>query len=119
MQTFSPRTVAPYIVGRALLGFAQGLALPAAATYLSEMAPTRIRGRALSFYQLFYSVGSFIWYVDRVFFAPCSVRSLLSQLLVRVWNYEERHSWQLALAAAYSPSNCMPNHDHCVHALRT
>jgi MFS family permease len=69
MQTFSPRTVAPYIVGRALLGFAQGLALPAAATYLSEMAPTRIRGRALSFYQLFYSVGSFIWYVDHISFS--------------------------------------------------
>ena len=62
MQTFSPRTIAPYIVGRGLLGFAQGVAVPAAATYLSEMAPTRIRGRVLSFYQLVYSVGSFIWF---------------------------------------------------------
>ncbi|KAI0081568.1 putative MFS sugar transporter [Panus rudis PR-1116 ss-1] len=59
MQTFSPRTIAPYIVGRAVIGWGQGIALPAAATYISEVAPTEIRGRVLSFYQVFYSVGSF------------------------------------------------------------
>ncbi|PSR71955.1 hypothetical protein PHLCEN_2v12165 [Hermanssonia centrifuga] len=59
MQTFSPTTIAPYIVGRGIIGFGQGVALPAAATYISEVAPTSIRGKVLSFYQVFYSVGSF------------------------------------------------------------
>lgn len=59
MQTFSPPTIAPYIVGRGIIGFGQGVALPAAATYISEVAPTSIRGKVLSFYQVFYSVGSF------------------------------------------------------------
>lgn len=49
-----------YIAGRGVIGLGQGIALPAGATYLSEMAPTKIRGRALSTFQVFYSVGSFI-----------------------------------------------------------
>jgi MFS family permease len=57
MQTFSPRSFALYIVGRGIIGLGQGVALPAGATYLSEMAPTKIRGRALSTFQVFYSVG--------------------------------------------------------------
>jgi MFS family permease len=57
MQTFSPHSMALYIVGRGIIGLGQGVALPAGATYLSEMAPTKIRGRALSTFQVFYSVG--------------------------------------------------------------
>ena len=62
MQTFSPTTIAPYIVGRGIIGFGQGISLPAAATYISEVAPTEIRGKVLSFYQVFYSVGSFFYF---------------------------------------------------------
>lgn len=60
LQTFSPRVIGAFIAGRGIIGLAQGIALPAAATYISEVAPTEIRGKVLSFYQLFYSVGSFI-----------------------------------------------------------
>ncbi|CCO31743.1 hypothetical protein BN14_05793 [Rhizoctonia solani AG-1 IB] len=60
LQTFAPRVIGAFIAGRGIIGFAQGVALPAAATYISEVAPTEIRGKVLSFYQLFYSVGSFI-----------------------------------------------------------
>ncbi|CAE6389682.1 unnamed protein product [Rhizoctonia solani] len=60
LQTFAPRVIGAFIAGRAIIGLGQGIALPGAATYISEVAPTEIRGKVLSFYQLFYSVGSFI-----------------------------------------------------------
>ncbi|ELU39162.1 sugar transporter [Rhizoctonia solani AG-1 IA] len=43
LQTFAPRVIGAFIAGRGIIGFAQGVALPAAATYISEVAPTEIR----------------------------------------------------------------------------
>ncbi|KAI7208343.1 general substrate transporter [Hortaea werneckii] len=61
MQTFAPRgNLACFIVGRVLIGIGQGLALTAGSIYIGELAPQSIRGMIMSFWQMFYSVGSFI-----------------------------------------------------------
>ncbi|KAF2255676.1 MFS sugar transporter-like protein [Trematosphaeria pertusa] len=63
MQTFSPRgNVGCFIGGRVLIGLGQGLALTAGPIYIGELAPPEIRGKIMSFWQMFYSVGSFIAY---------------------------------------------------------
>ncbi|KAF2472124.1 sugar transporter [Lindgomyces ingoldianus] len=63
MQTFSPRgNVGCFIGGRVLIGIGQGLALTAGPIYIGELAPSEIRGMIMSFWQMFYSVGSFIAY---------------------------------------------------------
>ncbi|KAF2018973.1 general substrate transporter [Aaosphaeria arxii CBS 175.79] len=63
MQTFSPRgNIACFIGGRVLIGIGQGLALTAGPIYIGELAPSAIRGQVMSFWQMFYSVGSFIAY---------------------------------------------------------
>lgn len=63
MQTFSPRgNVGCFIAGRVLIGIGQGLALTAGSIYIGELAPQKIRGKIMSFWQMFYSVGSFIAY---------------------------------------------------------
>lgn len=63
MQTFSPRgNIGCFIAGRVVIGMAQGLALTAGPIYIGEMAPPEIRGKIMSFWQMFYSVGSFIAY---------------------------------------------------------
>ncbi|KAK4560423.1 hypothetical protein LTR86_005619 [Recurvomyces mirabilis] len=63
MQTFSPRgNIGCFIAGRVLIGIGQGLALTAGSIYIGEMAPMEIRGTIMSFWQMFYSVGSFIAY---------------------------------------------------------
>ncbi|KAF2196941.1 MFS sugar transporter-like protein [Delitschia confertaspora ATCC 74209] len=63
MQTFSPRgNIGCFIGGRVIIGLGQGLALTAGPIYIGELAPQEIRGKIMSFWQMFYSVGSFIAY---------------------------------------------------------
>ncbi|KAF2002869.1 MFS sugar transporter-like protein [Amniculicola lignicola CBS 123094] len=63
LQTFSPRgNIACFIAGRVVIGLGQGLALTAGPIYIGELAPSEIRGTIMSFWQMFYSVGSFIAY---------------------------------------------------------
>ncbi|KAF2691311.1 general substrate transporter [Lentithecium fluviatile CBS 122367] len=63
MQTFTPRgNIACFIGGRVLIGLGQGLALTAGPIYIGELAPSNIRGTIMSFWQMFYSVGSFLAY---------------------------------------------------------
>ncbi|OAK98957.1 general substrate transporter [Phaeosphaeriaceae sp. SRC1lsM3a] len=63
MQAFAPRgNIGVFIAGRVIIGIGQGLALTAGPIYIGEMAPPEIRGKIMSFWQMFYSVGSFIAY---------------------------------------------------------
>lgn len=63
MQCFGPRgNIGLFIGGRVLVGMGQGVACTAGPAYINEMAPTEVRGKIMSFWQMFYSVGSFIAY---------------------------------------------------------
>ncbi|EME87997.1 uncharacterized protein MYCFIDRAFT_48219 [Pseudocercospora fijiensis CIRAD86] len=63
MQTFSPTgQIGCFIAGRVVIGIGQGLALTAGSIYIGECAPPEIRGTIMTFWQMFYSVGSFIAY---------------------------------------------------------
>ncbi|KAM6522903.1 hypothetical protein FALCPG4_012517 [Fusarium falciforme] len=63
VQTFAPRhKLGLFIFGRVLIGFGQGLAIAAGPVYIGEITPSDIRGKVMAFWQLFYSVGSFIAY---------------------------------------------------------
>ncbi|KAL1899583.1 hypothetical protein Sste5346_002985 [Sporothrix stenoceras] len=63
LQTFAPyHNLGCFIGGRVLIGLGQGMALTAGPVYIGEMAPPEIRGLIMAFWQLFYSVGSFIAY---------------------------------------------------------
>ncbi|OGM44330.1 sugar transporter [Aspergillus bombycis] len=61
MQTFAPRgNIACFLAGRCIIGVGQGIALTAGPIYIGELAPAEIRGKIMTFWQMFYSVGSFI-----------------------------------------------------------
>lgn len=61
IQVFGPGgSTHAFLGGRLLVGIGQGICLPIAPIYIAEMAPASIRGRMLTLWQLFYSVGSFI-----------------------------------------------------------
>ncbi|KAL5373957.1 hypothetical protein PMIN06_012167 [Paraphaeosphaeria minitans] len=63
MQCFSPRgNVGVFIAGRVVIGLGQGLALTAGPIYIGELSRPEVRGTIMSFWQMFYSVGSFIAY---------------------------------------------------------
>ncbi|OBT89266.1 hypothetical protein VE02_02587 [Pseudogymnoascus sp. 03VT05] len=63
IQTFAPRhNIGTFIAGRTIIGIGQGIALTAGPIYIGELAPPEIRGKVMSFWQLFYSVGSFLAY---------------------------------------------------------
>ncbi|PSN70779.1 general substrate transporter [Corynespora cassiicola Philippines] len=63
IQTFAPYHGLPaFIVGRVMIGFGQGIAITAGPIYIGEVTPPEIRGKIMSFWQMFYSVGSFIAY---------------------------------------------------------
>ncbi|KAL4873654.1 hypothetical protein BDV12DRAFT_159352 [Aspergillus spectabilis] len=61
MQTWAPRhNIGCFIAGRCIIGVGQGIALTAGPIYIGELAPPEIRGKIMTFWQMFYSVGSFI-----------------------------------------------------------
>lgn len=62
ISTFTPRNIGGFIAGRAIVGIGQGIALPAGPTYISEIAPAESRGKIMSFWQMNFSVGSFLAY---------------------------------------------------------
>ncbi|EAU39028.1 conserved hypothetical protein [Aspergillus terreus NIH2624] len=61
MQTWSPwHNIACFLAGRCIIGVGQGIALTSGPVYIGELAPPEIRGKIMTFWQMFYSVGSFI-----------------------------------------------------------
>ncbi|KAK2752405.1 hypothetical protein FQN55_007445 [Onygenales sp. PD_40] len=62
VSTFTPRNIGGFTGGRALVGIGQGIALPAGPVYIGELAPAGDRGKIMSFWQMFFSVGSFLAY---------------------------------------------------------
>ncbi|KAI0483404.1 general substrate transporter [Xylariaceae sp. FL0804] len=63
IQAFAPyHNLGCFIGGRVLIGVGQGLALTAGPIYIGEVSPPEIRGKIMTFWQMFYSVGSFIAY---------------------------------------------------------
>ncbi|KAI0025434.1 general substrate transporter [Xylariomycetidae sp. FL0641] len=63
MQAFAPRhNLGCFIGGRVIIGLGQGIALTAGPIYIGEVSPPEIRGKIMTFWQMFYSVGSFIAY---------------------------------------------------------
>ncbi|KAI8170291.1 Quinate permease [Colletotrichum sp. SAR 10_70] len=63
MQAFAPRhNLGVFIAGRVIIGLGQGMALTAGPVYINEITPAEIRGVVMTFWQLNFSVGSFIAY---------------------------------------------------------
>lgn len=63
IQCFAPRgKLGVFIAGRVIIGLGQGIALTSGPIYIGELAPAEIRGKIMGFWQLFYSVGSFLAY---------------------------------------------------------
>ena len=61
IQTYCPRfIIAAFLVGLTIIGVGQGVALTSGPIYIGELSPAHIRGKIMTFWQLFYSVGSFI-----------------------------------------------------------
>ncbi len=65
LEAFSPGT-AVLVAGRLVVGFGVGVASVAAPLYAAEQAPTHLRGRFVSTYQLAITIGIFIaYFVDQ------------------------------------------------------
>ena len=62
MEALAPGTVV-LVIGRLVVGFGVGVASVAAPLYAAEQAPTRLRGRFVSIYQLAITMGIFIAYL--------------------------------------------------------
>ena len=61
-EALAPNTTV-LIMGRLIVGFGVGVASVAAPLYAAEQAPTRLRGRFVSIYQLAITIGIFIAYL--------------------------------------------------------
>ncbi|KAK2602125.1 hypothetical protein N8I77_008684 [Diaporthe amygdali] len=60
LETCTPKNqIACFIVGRAVNGIGQGIALSAGPSYIGEITPAKIRGIVMTFWQVAYSVGLF------------------------------------------------------------
>jgi SP family galactose:H+ symporter-like MFS transporter len=77
VEAFAPGT-AVLVIGRLIVGFGVGVASVAAPLYASEQAPTHLRGRFVSTYQLAITIGIFVAYlVDQALTNGSSWRMML------------------------------------------
>jgi len=77
IEAFAPNA-AILVIGRLVVGFGVGVASVAAPLYAAEMAPTHLRGRFVSLYQLAITVGIFIAYlVDYILSHSSGWRAML------------------------------------------
>ncbi len=91
------------VVGRLLVGFGVGVASVAAPLYAAEMAPSRLRGRFVSLYQLAITIGIFVAYlVDYVLSHGSGWRAMLGVsavpailLVVAVWPLPDSPRWYM------------------------
>ena len=91
------------VVGRLVVGFGVGVASVAAPLYAAEMAPSRLRGRFVSLYQLAITIGIFVAYlVDYVLSHGSGWRAMLGVsavpailLVVAVWPLPDSPRWYM------------------------
>jgi len=89
------------VLGRLVVGFGVGVASVAAPLYAAEMAPTRLRGRFVSLYQLAITMGIFVAYlVDYVLSHSSGWRLMLGVsavpavlLVLAVWPLTDSPRW--------------------------
>ncbi|KAK4103160.1 general substrate transporter [Parathielavia hyrcaniae] len=64
LQAFPPASgsLACFMVGRVFIGVGTALATTAGPIYIGEVTASEIRGKVMSFWQMFFSVGSFLAY---------------------------------------------------------
>lgn len=62
LESLAPGTTV-LVIGRLVVGFGVGVASVAAPLYAAEQAPTRLRGRFVSIYQLAITMGIFVAYL--------------------------------------------------------
>ncbi|EPE28849.1 MFS general substrate transporter [Glarea lozoyensis ATCC 20868] len=99
VSTFTPRHIGGYIGGRALVGIGQGIALPAGPVYISELAPSTTRGKIMSFWQMNFSVGSFMAYWSAARLGDwdwktvmiCHIAPVL--IIANIWHVPESPRW--------------------------
>jgi hypothetical protein len=108
LQIFSPRgNIGMFMAGRIIIGVGQGLALSksplptfsethlmtadlaAGSIYIGELAPQEIRGKIMSLWQTFYSVGSFICCKNQSKCPNAPQQMLTSPSLGKLWLPEE------------------------------
>ncbi|KAK7750398.1 hypothetical protein SLS62_007697 [Diatrype stigma] len=87
LQAFAPyHNLGCFVGGRVLIGLGQGMALTAGPVYINEVSPTAIRGHIMTFWQLNFSVGSFIAY-----WIAFACNSLDGYLVANVWYYRKEY----------------------------
>lgn len=102
IEAFAPGSYV-LVLGRLVVGFGVGVASVAAPLYAAEMAPTRLRGRFVSLYQLAITIGIFIAYlVDYVLSHSSGWRLMLGVsavpavlLVLAVWPLPDSPRWYM------------------------
>ncbi|MGI8905915.1 MAG: sugar porter family MFS transporter [Candidatus Sumerlaeaceae bacterium] len=93
LGTAFPQTLTQFVWARFLAGIAIGAVSMTSPIYIAEIAPTRVRGRLVSLYQLAIVTGIFV-----VFF----VNSLIQRMGDDAWNTET--GWRLMFGVGALPS---------------
>ena len=102
VEAFAPGSYV-LVLGRLIVGFGVGVASVAAPLYAAEMAPTRLRGRFVSLYQLAITMGIFVAYlVDYVLSHSSGWRLMLGVsavpavlLVFAVWPLSDSPRWYM------------------------
>ncbi|MFC7220747.1 sugar porter family MFS transporter [Streptomyces polyrhachis] len=97
------------MVGRIILGLSVGAASATVPVYLSEIAPTAIRGRLLTLNQLLITIGILVAYMVNLIFSPsedwramfaCGAIPALVLVVASLWLLPESPQWLISTGKA-------------------
>lgn len=99
-----PESLNELVVYRIIGGIGVGIASMVAPMYIAEIAPSKIRGRLVSYYQLAIVVGFFVVFLATYFIGGGNVTGLSAEEIEAIHEHNVQHGWRVMFWSELIPA---------------
>ena len=100
-----PETLNTLVIFRIIGGIGLGIASMTAPMYIAEIAPPKLRGRLVSYYQLAIVVGFFVVFLATYFIGGGDTTNLSPEALSAIHDYNVDRGWRIMFWSELVPSS--------------
>ncbi len=100
-----PESLNALVIYRIIGGIGLGIASMAAPMYIAEIAPPKLRGRLVSYYQLAIVIGFFVVFVATYFIGGGNTSGLSTEEIAAIHEYNVNRGWRVMFWSELIPSS--------------
>ena len=100
-----PESLTALVIYRIIGGIGLGIASMTAPMYIAEIAPPKLRGRLVSYYQLAIVIGFFVVFIITYFIGGGNTYDLTPDELTAIHDYNVNRGWRLMFWSELIPSS--------------